>query len=83
MFDKNMLLGFIAGAVVGTIGYKYYNQNKAQILEKLKAYNIPFPQDNQCDGTCGSELSIEELEAQKEKLEDLIAQLQQEQSTKE
>ena len=36
MLDKNMLFGFAAGCVLGAVGYKFYNDHKDDIDEKIK-----------------------------------------------
>ena len=64
---KEFWFGFIAGAVTGVVGYRLYEQNGNQ-LQKLIA------------PTCGQTVAergnptLEELVAQKERLEDLIAE---------
>ena len=36
MLDKNLLFGFAAGCVLGAVGYKFYNEHKDDIEEKIK-----------------------------------------------
>lgn len=73
-FDKNLLLGLAAGVAVGVIGAKYYTEHKDEIDEKIKglAGSNLFNKTEKEDDT---ELTLEELETQKERLEDLIAEL--------
>lgn len=79
MIDRNIFIGLAAGIVAGVVGYKIYEQNKESIDSRLKNLGI-CPQD-QCKDTgscqessaCNS-ITLEELEAQKERLEDLIAE---------
>ncbi|MCR5085399.1 MAG: hypothetical protein K6A65_07870 [Succinivibrionaceae bacterium] len=68
-FDKTMIFGFAAGLVLGCVGYRIYNENRDRIGSVL--------------GKCGAaegaaeagDLTLEELESQKERLEDLIAEV--------
>ena len=64
---KEFWLGFIAGAVTGVVGYRIYEQNGGQ-LQKLI-----MPSCGQAVAEGGTP-SMEELVAQKERLEDLIAE---------
>lgn len=78
MFDKNILLGVLAGIAIGVVGTKVYQANKAEIDEKLKALRDLNPLANGAAKEAeGDEANItrEELEAQKEHLEDLIAEI--------
>jgi hypothetical protein len=66
---KDFWLGFFAGAVSGVVGYRIYEQNGGQLQ------NLIMP-------ACGPAVpakevgtpTLEELVAQKERLEDLIAE---------
>lgn len=79
MIDRNIFIGLAAGIVAGVVGYKIYEQNKESIDSRLKNLGI-CPQDQSKDtGSCQessacSFMTLEELEAQKERLEDLIAE---------
>lgn len=64
---KEFWVGFLAGAVTGVVGYRLYEENGSQ-LQKLIA-----PACGQAV-TEGGNPSLEELVAQKERLEDLIAE---------
>jgi hypothetical protein len=78
MFDKNILFGFAAGVVVGALGLKFYNENRDTIQAKLKDINIPgFAAANEATANAqesSEDLTLEELMAQKERLDDLIAE---------
>ncbi|MFB9760577.1 hypothetical protein [Ectobacillus funiculus] len=72
--NKDFLMGFISGTVVGAVGYRLYEQNGGQ-LQRLVQPNGGF------GGGFGQrpaayQPSLEELVAQKERLEDAIAELQ-------
>ncbi|WP_295481659.1 hypothetical protein [uncultured Succinatimonas sp.] len=81
MLDKNLLFGFAAGCVLGAVGYKFYNEHKDDIDEKIKGlknFKVPGVNDAKEEKTDESneEMTLEELESQKERLEDLIAEMQ-------
>lgn len=86
MLDKNLLFGFAAGCVLGALGCKFYNEHKSEIDEKLKGlkgFNGFGNSEGDAEAapeTDNQEVSLEELEAQKERLEDLIAEMQSKQS---
>lgn len=75
-FNYKLALGVIAGIAVGVAGAKYYEEHRDEITEKLKGFKgcglLPKGEDVKED----AELTLEELESQKERLEDLIADLQ-------
>ena len=79
MIDRNIFIGLAAGIVAGVVGYKLYEQNKESIDSRLKNLGI-CPQDQSKDtdscqeSSACSSMTLEELEAQKERLEDLIAE---------
>ena len=81
MLDKNLLFGFAAGCVLGAVGYKFYNEHKDDIEEKIKGLkNLKVPGSSESKEEkaeeSNDEMTLEELEAQKERLEDLIAEMQ-------
>lgn len=80
--NRTIVLSVAAGIVVGALGYKFYDKNKQCIDAKLKSLGIANAgcDDGKCDCTPSSSLSVEELEAQKERLEDLIAEVKQSQA---
>lgn len=81
---NNLFIGIAIGAVAGVIGHKIYQAHKAEILESLDSLAQKYKPATASSGelietgTDGSaqELSLEELEKQKENLEDLIAEKQ-------
>lgn len=66
-FNQDFLLGFVSGTVVGAVGYRLYEQNSGQLQRLLQPAVQGFRQGMQ-------QPSLEELVAQKERLEDLIAE---------
>ncbi|WP_028403022.1 hypothetical protein [Ectobacillus panaciterrae] len=69
-FNQDFLMGFLSGAVVGAVGYRLYEQNGGQ-LQRLVHPAPAFRQN-----AASYQPSVEELMAQKERLEDMIAELQ-------
>ncbi|MGD7008591.1 hypothetical protein [Metabacillus sp. 84] len=69
-FNRDFLMGFISGTVVGAVGYRVYEQNNGQLRSLVQQ----APQVSFSPGK--AELSIEDLVSQKERLEDLIAERQ-------
>lgn len=65
----DLLIGLAAGIVVGAVGYKMFQDHKEQILNSFDSVTKKF---SKAENT--AELSEEELQAQKEHLEDLIAE---------
>jgi hypothetical protein len=68
--NKDFLMGFLSGTVVGAVGYRLYEQNSGQ-LHRLVQPKAAFSQ-----AEASYQPSMEELVAQKERLEDMIAELQ-------
>ncbi|MEH7036392.1 hypothetical protein V7054_30045 [Priestia megaterium] len=72
MINRDFLMGFVSGTVVGAVGYRLYEQNGGQLqrlVQPKQAYGV--------QQTISSyQPSMEELQAQKERLEDMIAELQ-------
>jgi len=68
--NKDFLMGFISGTVVGAVGYRLYEQNGGQ-LQRLVQPNGGLGQR-----AVSYQPSLEELVAQKERLEDAIAEMQ-------
>lgn len=71
-FNQDFLLGFVSGTVVGAVGYRLYEQNSGQLQRLLQPAAQGFRQ--QATATA-QHPSLEELVAQKERLEDLIAEM--------
>lgn len=72
--NKDFLMGFVSGTVVGAVGYKLYEENGGQLKSLIQPAgstfggNLPAPENE------SSEPSLEDLVSQKERLEDLIAE---------
>ena len=73
-FNRNIVLSFAAGLVVGVLGYKVYQEHKGEIEAKLNGFSGAAGNDGCAAGSCEGNVTLEELEAQKERLEDLIAE---------
>ena len=72
--NRDFLMGFVSGAVVGAVGYRLYEQNGGQLqrlVQPTGVFGEGVPQ-----GAGSYQPSVEELVAQKERLEDMIAELQ-------
>lgn len=69
-FNQDFLLGFVSGTVVGAVGYRLYEQNSGQLQRLLQPAAQGFRQQ-----AASQHPSLEELVAQKERLEDLIAEM--------
>ncbi|MDY6321544.1 MAG: hypothetical protein SPL30_01335 [Succinivibrio sp.] len=76
-FSTNVVVGVVAGVVVGAVAAKYCNDHKEEISAKLKELRkgTLFTKDSGEAGAA-TEMTLEELESQKERLEDLIADIQ-------
>ncbi len=64
----DFFIGLVAGAVAGAVGYKLFQDHKEQILGSFDSLTSKFSKTEE------TALSEEELQAQKEHLEDLIAE---------
>ncbi|MRX73810.1 hypothetical protein GJU40_16835 [Bacillus lacus] len=72
--NQDFIMGFVSGTVVGAVGYRLYEQNSGQLnrlIQPAGSGHSPFRQN-----TSSYRPSVEELMAQKERLEDLIAEMQ-------
>ena len=68
--NKDFFMGFLSGTVVGAVGYRLYEQNGGQLQRLIQ------PQGTFNQTMSSYQPSIEELVAQKERLEDMIAEKQ-------
>ena len=68
--NQDFLMGFLSGTVVGAVGYRLYEQNGGQLQRLVQ------PQGTFNQNPSSYRPSIEELVSQKERLEDMIAELQ-------
>lgn len=77
--NKDFLMGFVSGTVVGAVGYRLYEQNSGQLKQLIQQAPSPVNfggANNNATAGNTSVPSVEELVAQKERLEDLIAEKQ-------
>ncbi len=76
--NKDFLMGFVSGTVVGAVGYRLYEQNGDQLKSLIQ--QAPQQAASMAQGFSGfssmAQPSVEELMEQKERLEDLIAEQQ-------
>jgi len=70
-FNKDFLMGFLSGTVVGAVGYRLYEQNGGQLQRLVQPQGLGFNQT-----PSSYQPSVEELVSQKERLEDMIAEMQ-------
>ena len=85
MLDKSYIFAFAAGAVAGILGASYYAAHKEEldsVLQKVKerageaaSWGKGQEQAAARDEQEAAAPTIEELEEQKERLEDLIAEI--------
>jgi hypothetical protein len=68
--NQDFLMGFLSGTVVGAVGYRLYEQNSGQL------HRLVQPQGAFNQTATSYQPSVEELVSQKERLEDMIAELQ-------
>lgn len=73
--NKDFLMGFVSGTVVGAVGYRLYEQNSGQLKQLIQQAPSPSEFGGFNDAHVAAP-SVEELVAQKERLEDLIAEKQ-------
>lgn len=69
--NSQHVTGFVVGLGAAGLGYYVYKKNQKQIDEFLKSQGINLPTS---PGADYSEFTLEELVAEKERLEDLIAE---------
>lgn len=69
--NKDFLMGFLSGTVVGAVGYRLYEQNGGQLQRLVQPQGLGFNQT-----PSSYQPSVEELVSQKERLEDMIAEMQ-------
>jgi len=71
MVTSQHITGFVVGVGVAGLGFYLYKKNQQQVDEFLRRQGIELPALSSKDYT---EMSLKELVAEKEKLEDLIAE---------
>jgi hypothetical protein len=69
--NSQHITGFVVGLGVAGLGFYVYKKNQGEIDDFLRKQGIQVPESSAKDF---SNLSIEELVAEKERLEDLIAE---------
>lgn len=69
VLTRDFWIGFVTGTVVGAVGYRLYEQNNGQLKRLVQAQSQALP-------SAGLEVTLEDLIAQKERLEDIIAEKQ-------
>ena len=69
--NNSHVTGFLVGLGVAAAGYYAYSRNKSKIDAFLRQQGIRVPESPTVDA---SQLSFEQLVAEKERLEDLIAE---------
>ena len=70
--SRDFWVGFAVGVVTGAVGYRLYEQNSGQLQQLIQPALGSFGAATAPGGS--NEPSVEELLAQKERLEDLIAE---------
>lgn len=68
------ITGFVVGVGVAAVGFYAYKQNQTKVDDFLRKHGIPIPEQG---GRDSASMTLEELVAEKERLEDLIAERQQ------
>ncbi|NCO92140.1 MAG: hypothetical protein COZ06_28625 [Armatimonadetes bacterium CG_4_10_14_3_um_filter_66_18] len=68
---SNHLTGFAAGVGAAALGFYLYKKNQRQVDEFLRSQGLNLPG---CGAHDPGSLTLEELVAEKERLEDLIAE---------
>ena len=80
IFTKGIVISFVAGIAAGVIGSRLYESHKSQIQSGLGSLRNRFAANGLVeDGDSAAEddsVTLEELEKQKEHIEDLIADQQ-------
>jgi hypothetical protein len=69
--NSNWLSGVVVGLGAAATGFYLYKKNQSKVDEWLQSQGINFPSGSSCSA---SEMSVEELVREKERLEDLIAE---------
>jgi hypothetical protein len=67
------ITGFAFGLGVAAVGLYMYKKNELQVDDFLRSQGVPVPV---CGSRDAASLTLEELVAEKERLEDLIAERQ-------
>lgn len=70
--NRDFLMGFVSGTVVGAVGYRLYEQNGGQLKSLIQ--QAPLIGGFGETDSAHAVPTVEELMEQKERLEDLIAE---------
>lgn len=75
---RTTAIGFLLGVAAGALGARYYRQHETEINARLHSLGTGgiLGGASQEGAKEDAELTLEELESQKERLEDLIADIQ-------
>jgi len=71
MFNRDQIIGFAVGVAASAAGFVYYKKNQAKVDAFLEGKGLSLPLD---ESTATGNSSLESLVAQKERLEDMIAE---------
>ncbi|KGX91058.1 hypothetical protein N781_04930 [Pontibacillus halophilus JSM 076056 = DSM 19796] len=74
VMNKDFLMGFVSGTVVGAVGYRLYEQNQGQLSQLIQNPGLGNQAQSSLQSVPNQNLTVEDLVAQKERLEDLIAE---------
>lgn len=73
-FNNDFFMGFVSGTVVGAVGYRIYDQNGDQLNRLIQSQSFNMGNQGNNNRMNGQTPTLEELIAQKEKIEDIIAE---------
>ncbi|MBN8234859.1 hypothetical protein JF544_06340 [Halobacillus kuroshimensis] len=74
VLNKDFMMGFVSGTVVGAVGYRLYEQNQGQLSQLIQNPGVQSMNSLPSLSTNQHEVTMEDLIAQKERLEDYIAE---------
>ncbi len=69
------MVGFVAGVGASALGFYLYKKNQNQIEDFLRSQGVSVPQS--CNKMDLKKMTMEEMVREKEKMEDLIAEREQ------
>lgn len=65
VLNKDFMMGFVSGTVVGAVGYRLYEQNQGQLSQLIQNPGIPSMNSLPSLSTNQNEVTMEDLIAQK------------------
>lgn len=74
VLNKDFMMGFVSGTVVGAVGYRLYEQNQGQLSQLIQNPGVQSMNSRPSLSTNENEVTMEDLIAQKERPEDYIAE---------